>query len=51
MTTDENLTNLDAKYAEQVVGGCANTVAVATKVYDEVTTYGYGVFKYRQWYS
>ena len=49
MTTDENLTNLDAKYAEQVVGGaCANMVAVATKVYDEVTTYGYSVFKYRQ---
>ena len=50
-TTDERPYDLDARYGEQVVWrACVNMVAVAMEVYDEISSFQFGVFQYRQWY-
>ena len=50
-TIDKGLHDLDARYGDEVVWRAYDSmVAVASEMYDEISTFKFWVFHYRWWY-
>ena len=50
-TIDKGLHDLDTRYGDEVVWRAYDSmVAVVSEMYDEISTFNFGVFQYKWWY-